>query len=223
MLETVDKTGSSLAETTEAMRRELFDSLGLIVPVVKWHCDSNMPDNSFQIHFHDLVLPISRGLSIDQNVVDINVSRLGHFDISATPFLHPVGRHEQSLIDANDAEACVDSDLSVYGVGGYMTSCLNRRIRQFAGTFIGESVVANSLDLLMDILPRLVEITRNRWGDLKLTQVFRNLVQNDVSIRDFRTILETLLHVNGAMPIDFQKIWLRSRSVNTSFPVASHR
>jgi len=74
---------------------------------------------------------------------------------------------------------------------------LNAEVRRQAGNFLNRAVVQCGLDLLWESAPTLVDATLERFDVELLTQVLRELLEDDIGIKDFRRILEGLLALAG--------------------------
>jgi type III secretion protein V len=102
------------------------------------------------------------------------------------------------------------------GPAGFIALNLTEEIRRNAGHFLTTEVVKCSLNLLREHFPILVDTVLGRFDILQLTAVLRDLLHEEISIRDLRSILESLLSIEGwgvsraACDVAWCSRWVRS-------------
>ena len=75
-------------------------------------------------------------------------------------------------------------------------------VRSVAGALLTSSVVAFLLSVLSESAPELVKSAQERLDLFYLTGILRELLDEEISIRGLRNILEGLLAINGLTRID---------------------
>src|SRR6266850_5460440 len=84
---------------------------------------------------------------------------------------------------------------------GFVVQSLTTEVQKHAGHFLNTAVVQCSLDLLRESVPALVDAVLKRFDILMLTRIMRELLEDEISIRDARRILEGLLAIEGMMEL----------------------
>ncbi|MEO1201092.1 MAG: FHIPEP family type III secretion protein [Pseudomonadota bacterium] len=192
-----------VAEMSDLMRTGMYDELGLLVPQVEWRALPTLDDRTFRIRLVDLVLPDETGLSTDSCLADLSVSQLESlFEMQALAGRHPIRQEELGIVTVDNAQALREADVFVWGPFGYMVLTIGARARDYPGVFVVQEIVQNSLNALGDAFPKLVSIAMERYDIATLTQILRELAEDRISILDQRTILQTLLLIDGTTDVD---------------------
>jgi flagellar biosynthesis component FlhA/Tfp pilus assembly protein PilF len=74
-------------------------------------------------------------------------------------------------------------------------------IRKNAAKFQTTRVTTSTLDFLAASFPLLIESVRNRFTDNRICRIFRLLLDEGISIRDVKRLLENMLALNGAVGV----------------------
>jgi type III secretion protein V len=82
---------------------------------------------------------------------------------------------------------------------------LAAKVRRAAGSFQTREGTRYILDSLKSAFPDLVDLALERYGLERIHLVLRNLLEESISIRDFRGILEALLAINGTTNVNTRK------------------
>lgn len=183
----------ALRDEIALVRKGLYHRLGVRLPSVRVRFDAAhlAPDHArvqvWELEEHPFSLPT------DRTLVLAPPRQLIAHGINASLTAHPLGRGEASLI-AHEHAAQADS-------AGFVTCTPLRhlmlrvaaQIEEHAASFIGLAEVQAALDALEATHGALVESVVPRPVTLsRLTGVLRRLVEDGVSIRDLRAILEAL-------------------------------
>jgi hypothetical protein len=189
--------GESLPQALETWDAGLFRELGIVLPTAAVLCDLNLSEPDFRIQLNDMRLPPVRGLHQGQLLVECPPEDLQQLAVAAEGFVHPITGNLCALVPNGAAvlERC--RSFTTCGPAGFIVLILNREMRRNAGHFLTSEVVQCSLDLLRDRFPVLVDTVLDRFDILELTAVLRDLLHEEVSIRDCRSILESLLSIEG--------------------------
>lgn len=196
-----------IEEMLEIMQDGLFYELGIILPKVQIEIDKAIKTNEFQIQLNDLHPQTFHGLAKDQFLVNDIVDRLSHLDITGEKAINPANGSEcAKVLDRNNAlEKCENMGLTTWGPTGFLVLSLASEIKKNADIFLTKNIVDYNLDQLHRAFPALVDMTRKRFSIEKLTLILRNLLDEEIAIGDLRSILESLLSINGTTDVDLSK------------------
>ena len=111
---------------------------------------------------------------------------------------------------------CEKAGLTTWGPEAYLVLQVSSEIRQNAGAFMTMSLLGLYLAQLSQAFPDLVNEAERRFDRMTLTRILRLLLNEKLSIRDLRTILDSLLIVAGVTTADFSKLIVFAP--NTGFP-----
>jgi FHIPEP family len=92
-------------------------------------------------------------------------------------------------------------DPGAAGFAEFVIQRLAAEVRRHAGHFMNTAVMQCCLDLLRESAPALVDAILKRFDIVMLARVMRELLEDEISIRDARRVLEYLLAVEGMMEI----------------------
>jgi hypothetical protein len=199
----------TLNNLLDTMRERLFYELGVNVPVTRFTGDRHLAPNDFRIQINDLRLPPVHGLTADQYMVHETVERLKILNVTgAFSALNPNSGEECAIVTGSKltADVCRQAGLETSGPMQYLVLSVTSAIRRHAAALICQESMQNHLDLLALAFPHLVKVAIRRFGIIRLTQVARALVQEEISVRDLRSILESLLSVNATTDADQRKL-----------------
>ncbi|HPZ08249.1 MAG TPA: FHIPEP family type III secretion protein [Candidatus Eremiobacteraeota bacterium] len=182
--------GAKLMEKINSIRRHIIFELGFILPGVRFKDSHHIKANGYLIKIQDREVACGE-IFLDKYMVvgseDIINAMEGHKCFEPT-YCMPALWIEQHQLTTAEIKKCIIFDpLTV------MTTHITEVIKTYASDFIGRQEVACLLKLLEKTHPYLVkEIYPDLYtlGDLK--KIFRNLLDENISIKDLPVILETL-------------------------------
>jgi type III secretion protein V len=190
----------------------LFYELGIVFPSVEWNIDEDLEDNEFQIQINDVNEPKVDALTTREFLVNDTVDRLTLLSVEGKEAINPANGAECAIIDQSDVEACENAGLTTWNALGYLILHLSSRLRKQAGTFLNRYVVENNLASFRKAFPALVDVVLSRYDKLQLTWILRDLLDEEICIRDLRNILDNLSIINGLANMDLGKyIYLAPR------------
>jgi type III secretory pathway component EscV len=188
----------------DSVRENLFHELGITLPEIIIEIDEKLKVNEFRFKCNNVNYKAEYGLEPGQVLVNETADRL--FQLcnikGEKKLLNPESGRECAVVSDKDnaLEKCKKAGVQALGPRGFVALSLTSKIRKNAGIFLTEEVVKGNLDLVSKSLPDLVDIFTKRRPDIKkLTLVLRELLEEEISIRDLRGILESLLAVNGTI------------------------
>ncbi|MBU1396167.1 MAG: flagellar biosynthesis protein FlhA, partial [Gammaproteobacteria bacterium] len=181
--------GGALTRITEARRRFATD-MGLVVPLIRVRDNLDLKPNSYRITLKGVdvahgELPSGQVLAVDMGEV------LGQLD--GPPGEDPLTGLAGVWIDAGRVEEAELRGFVVLESAELIARQVEAVFRQHAPELLGRSEVQQLLDTLARSHPGLVEDVTPRHLPLTSVQaVLQQLIAENVSIRDTRTLFETL-------------------------------
>lgn len=181
--------GAALTRITEARRRFATD-MGLVVPLIRVRDNLDLKPNSYRITLKGVdvahgELPGGQVLAVDMGEV------LGQLD--GPPGEDPLTGMAGIWIDAGRVEEAELRGFVVLEPAELIARQVEAVFRQHAPELLGRSEVQQLLDTLARSHPGLVEDVTPRHLPLTSVQaVLQQLIAENVSIRDTRTLFETL-------------------------------
>lgn len=173
------------------MRHALYQDLGVRFPGVHVRTDSPSLDaDEYSIFLNEV--PIVRGKIIEGSLLTNEApDNLRRFNIPFTTSKTSLG--QPSLwVDAKYQEILQKAGIKFWKPLDVMILHLSYFYRQYASEFIGIQEVRGILEFIEKSYPDLVKEVTRLVPLQKLTEIFKRLVQEQVSIKDLRTILEAL-------------------------------
>src|SRR5262249_6634699 len=143
--------------------------------------------------------PPVTGLHPNEILVNDTPERLPQKDLKARKAVSPLtGRLVFSIIEDNGDSAKIleSAGLTTWDPLGCLVFHLAIAIRRHAGSLLTNGLVRQMLDTLEAAFPELVAATRARCSIPGLRRILQALLDDGISIRDLRGILESLLMIN---------------------------
>jgi type III secretion protein V len=191
----VDDTGGSnfLGELIPMMRDGLFYELGVRYPGLRVRGnDGDLPPGSYIIMVNEI--PLVMG-TVDKNkcLVNDTPDRLRLLGIDADPAQNPANGNACGWINMDQRKLAEDAGLTTWDAPGYIVLHLSAVLRKNAAEFVGIQETQNMLEQLEQAFPALVkEVVPKAVSPFQLTDILRRLVEEEISIRDLRNILQAL-------------------------------
>jgi type III secretion protein V len=145
-----------------------------------------------QIRIKDV--PVSREtIPIDKLLAVASPAQLKRLGVDAVPGKHPLSGAEVSLVGLEHKDLLEASGIAVWTASGVIALALARVLRRRARDFLGLQEASDLMDRLDKAYPALVkEVVPKAITLPQLVDVLRRLVDEGVSIRDLKTIVEAL-------------------------------
>jgi flagellar biosynthesis protein FlhA len=181
--------GAALTKITEARRRFATD-MGLVVPLIRVRDNLDLKPNTYRITLKGVdvahgELPTGQVLAVDMGEV------LGRLD--GTPGVDPLTGLAGVWIEAGREEEAELRGFVVLEPAELIARQVEAVFRQHAPELLGRTEVQQLLETLARSHPGLVEDVTPRHLPLTSVQaVLQQLIAENVSIRDSRTLFETL-------------------------------
>ncbi len=187
-----EKAGATfLEEMVPKMRHALYQDLGIRFPGVHVRSESEKLDaNEYSIFLNEV--PIVRGKIIEGSVLTNETEEtLRRFNL---PFTHSKNAINQAAlwVENKYIEVLKKAEIKFWAPLDVMILHLSQFYKQYAADFIGIQEVRAIMEFIEKSFPDLIKEVTRLVPLQKLTEIFRRLVQEQVSIKDLRTILESL-------------------------------
>jgi len=192
----VEDTGGGnkfLGEMVPMMRDGLFYELGVKFPGIRVRGnETDLPDGTYIIMINEIPL-VSGNVSLSKVLVNDTVDRLTLLNIKGEEAVNPANGSECAWIPDDFANIAEQAGLTTWDSAGYMVLHLSSVLRKNAAEFVGIQEVQNMLEQLEQAFPALVkEVVPKAVSPFQLTDILRRLVEEEISIRDLRSILQAL-------------------------------
>lgn len=189
-----DATGSKfLNEMIPMMRDGLFYELGVRYPGLRVRGnEGDLPKGAYIIMVNEI--PMVMG-TVDQSKVLVNDTpeRLRLLNIPGEPATNPANGNDCAWVSKEHQGLCEQAGLTTWDAAGYMVLHLSAVLRKNASEFVGIQETQNMLEQLEQAFPALVkEVVPKAVSPFQLTDILRRLVEEEISIRDLRSILQAL-------------------------------
>jgi type III secretion protein V len=187
-----EKQGSTfIEEMIPKMRSALYQDLGVRCPGAHVRVDSpSLEADEYSISLNEV--PIVRGKIFD-NALLVNESpeALRRFNLPFTESKTNFGQNSL-WVDTKYQEILQKASIKFWKPLEVIILHLSYFYRQHVSEFIGIQEVRGILEFVEKSYPDLVKEVTRLVPLQKLTEIFRRLVQEQISIKDLRTILEAL-------------------------------
>jgi type III secretion protein V len=184
--------GKFLYELIPFMRDGLFVELGVRFPGVRARGNPGLPPGAYQIQINEV--PVVTGqATLGHILVNDTVDRLRLMNIEGFEAVNPATRQPAAWVPEQNKEMLEAAGLTTWDVSGYIILHLASVLRRQAREFLGVQEVQSMLDQLEKAFPAIVkEVVPKVVNVLKLTDVLGRLVEEEISIRDMRGILQAI-------------------------------
>jgi type III secretion protein V len=184
--------GKFLFELIPFMRDGLFVELGTRFPGVRARGNSGLPPGAYQIQINEV--PVVTGqATIGHVLVNDTVDRLKLMNVQGFEAINPATRQPAAWVPEQYKETLEAAGLTTWDVPGYIILHLAAILRRNARDFVGVQETQTMLDQLEKAFPAIIkEVVPKVVNVLKLTDILQRLVEEEISIRDLRGILQSL-------------------------------
>ena len=182
-----------LGEMIPMMRDGLFYELGVKFPGIRVRGnETDLAQGSYIILINEV--PVASGnVALDKVLVNDTVDRLTLLNIQGEETINPANGSECAWIPRQFASVAEQAGLTTWDATGYMVLHLSSVLRKHAAEFVGIQEVQNMLEQLEQAFPALVrEVVPKAVSPFQLTDIIRRLVEEEISVRDLRSILQAL-------------------------------
>lgn len=173
------------------MRQALYSDLGVRFPGVHVRTDSPLlaPDE-YSIHLNEV--PIIRGKVLQDNLLtNESEENLKRYNLPFTAYKNSLGM-PSLWVENRNKEILDKAGIKSWGSLEVMILHLSYFFRHYANEFVGIQEVKSMLEFMEKSFPDLVKEVTRLIPLQKMTDIFKRLIQEQISIKDLRTILESL-------------------------------
>ena len=191
----VDKNtpeGARFRAEIPKLRNALYYDLGVMVPFCYVGGDAPITPNEYYIAVKEV--PVGTG-SLRPNCVYVNDSaeNIRVFGIEGENVSNPADLRPGAWIPADQRHIAETAGLKVWEPADVILLHLSRIMRRYAHDFLGIQEAQGYLDFVARAMPKLVEETIGKVVTIhQFTDVMQRLVQEGISIRDTKSILDAL-------------------------------
>ncbi|KPK33446.1 MAG: Low calcium response locus protein D [Chlamydiae bacterium SM23_39] len=173
------------------IRHALYQDLGVRFPGVHVRTDSPvLAKDEYAIHLNEV--PIVRGKVLTYHLLTSETEKtLGRFNIPFITLENSLGL-PTFWVDEKYRELLEKAKISFWTPFEVIILHLSKFYRKYASEFIGVQEVRAILEFIERSYPDLVKEVTRLVPLQKLTEIIKRLVQEEVSIKDLRTVLESL-------------------------------
>ncbi|MFO0593843.1 MAG: type III secretion system export apparatus subunit SctV [Myxococcaceae bacterium] len=184
--------GKFLFELVPFMRDGLFVELGVRFPGVRARGNPGLPPGAYQIQINEV--PVVTGqATLGHILVNDTVDRLRLMNVEGFDAINPATRQPAAWVPEANKDMLESAGLTTWDVPGYIILHLASVLRRHAREFVGVQEVQTMLDQLEKAFPAIVkEVVPKVVTVLKLTDILGRLVEEEISIRDLRGILQAI-------------------------------
>lgn len=184
--------GRFLYELIPFMRDGLFVELGVRFPGVRARGNPSLPPGAYQIQINEV--PVVTGqATLGHILVNDTVDRLKLMNVQGFEAVNPATRQPAAWVPDANKEMLEAAGLTTWDVPGYIILHLASVLRRHGREFVGVQEVQTMLDQLEKAFPAIVkEVVPKVVSVLKLTDILGRLVEEEISVRDLRGILQAL-------------------------------
>ncbi|MBN2054630.1 FHIPEP family type III secretion protein, partial [bacterium] len=191
-VDTGTEDGALLRELIPAMRLHIQRELGVRVPGVKVEGDAqDLPSRGFAVLIDEI--PVST-VEVPPGMVLVNAAApdVIAFCPSVQPASNPANGQPACMVPAAQATMLTAAGFQVWNLPELLVLHLTGVIRRHGDSFLDMQEAQNMLDEMETTHPALVKEVGRVASPLLLSDVLKRLVAEGVSIRDLRTILQTV-------------------------------
>lgn len=191
----VDKNtpqGARFRAEIPKLRSALYYDLGVMVPFCYVGGDAPIAPNEYYIAVKEV--PVGTGsLRADCVYVNDSAENIRVFGIEGENVTNPADLRPGAWIPAAQRQIAEAAGLKVWEPADVILLHLSRVMRRYAHDFIGIQEAQGYLDFVARGMPKLVEETVGKVITIhQFTDVLQRLVQEGISIRDTKSILDAL-------------------------------
>ncbi len=182
---------AELNEHLLQVRRALYLDLGVPFPGMHLRYNENLTNGEYRILIHEI--PIAQGtLFSDQLLVTEQSDQLDLMKISYNRRDIKLPGIEALWVNLADKNKLIDSDIEFMEPSRVLIYHLSFVLKRYAEDFIGIQETRHLLEQMETSFPELVKEVQRLLPLQKITEIFQRLVSEDISIRNLRSILESL-------------------------------
>jgi type III secretory pathway component EscV/Tfp pilus assembly protein PilF len=215
----------SIEEMFSLVPDAFFYELGIVLPEIRLEIDATLKANEFRFNLNRREYPTFSGLESDEFLVNDTVEKLTKLGIYGTAATNPASSNECAIVreEQYSSKECRGAGLIVWGPAGFLVLKLSAEIRKNAAEFQTLDVTQHIVDSLRTFFPDLIDTVMKRFSVEQICLLLRNLLDEQISVRNLRSIFESLLSINGTTDVDLGRFIVFTSQVEGLCPVSDNR
>jgi type III secretion protein V len=190
----IQKSGKSqgfIEQMIPKMRQALYADLGIRFPGVHVRTDSpNLSQEEYLIYLNEV--PVVRGKIVESHfLTNETEDNLKRYNIPFISYKNSLGL-PSLWVDMKNTEILDKAGIKHWTPLEVMVLHLSYFFRHYANEFLGIQEMKSMLEFMEKSFPDLVREVTRLIPLQKMTDIFKRLVQEQISIKDLRTVLESL-------------------------------
>lgn len=173
------------------MRQALYADLGVRFPGVHVRTDSPILDpDEYSIHLNEV--PVVRGKVLEGYVLtNESEENLHRYNLPFSTYKNSLGLPSLWVSDVHK-ELLEKAGIKFWSSLEVMILHLSYFFRHYANEFVGIQEVKSMLEFMEKSFPDLIKEVTRLIPLQKMTDIYKRLIQEQISIKDLRTIMESL-------------------------------
>jgi flagellar biosynthesis protein FlhA len=189
------RQGGELMTRIKGVRKKLSQELGFLIQPVHIRDNLDLSPNSYRLSL--LGVPMGEAEVQPNRDLAINPGTV-YGELNGTPTRDPAFGLEAIWIEPSQRDHAQTMGYTVVDASTVIATHLSQLLQDNAHELIGHEEVQELLEVLKRTSPKLVEGLTPKPLELSvIVKVLQNLLQEQVAIRDLRTIAETLAEHGG--------------------------
>jgi type III secretion protein V len=190
----IQKTGKTqgfIEQMIPKMRQALYADLGIRFPGVHVRTDSpNLAQDEYLIYLNEV--PVVRGKIVESHfLTNETEENLKRYNLPFNMYKNSLGL-PSLWVENKNKEILDKAGIKYWNPLEVMVLHLSYFFRHYANEFLGIQEVKSMLEFMEKSFPDLVREVTRLIPLQKLTDIFKRLSQEQISLKDLRTILEAL-------------------------------
>ncbi len=185
-------TGAAFRSKIQELRSAIYYDIGVMTPLCYVGGDAPLPANEYYIAVKEV--PVGKGaIRPDSVFVNDSAENIKVFGIEGENETNPADLSPGCWIPAGQRKIAESAGLKVWEPSEVIILHLSQILRKHAHEFVGIHEAQGYLDFVAREMPKLVESVIDKVVSIhQFTDVLQRLVQEGISIRDTKTILDAL-------------------------------
>jgi type III secretion protein V len=189
---TTQEGGRLVNQDLTAVRDRLFHELGVRVPGIRVRTGAPLGTGGYVLQIDEV--PCARGVvAMGHLLAMVSVNELSFLGISAQPVLDPITQAKVSRVAEESRAQLEAAQIRVSTPAQTLCAHVCLALKRRAPGFLGVQEVQASLEQLEKRYPALVKEALLKVPIALLTDVLKRLLQEEVSIKNLKAILEALV------------------------------
>lgn len=197
------ETGGQLLPRVKGVRKKLSAELGFLIQPIRIRDNLDLEPDAYNIVMNGVVrgkgeIKVGQELAINPGQV--------HGSLEGTPTKEPAFGLDATWIDATQRDYARTLGYTVVDPATAIATHLNTLLRNNSSELLSHDETQQLLDKVAERSPKLVEdLVPGKLPLATITKVLQNILEESVSVRDMRTIIE-VLSTESAKTLDIDEL-----------------